>query len=432
MVLKATAGACNQSAKRDVYLKKPWSKWDDDQRQEASTLYMNAGYKKCLLKYRETDCPPVSTLRDWGKKLAVQGCTNPIGRPGKLTHEESTALKTYFDDVRAEGASVDRECIALLAKDLVAKSRPYLAPECTPSFDANWARDFKRRYDMTWRSGDTDRAPSTCADIVADNEWRRQLLDVFANPAAHGIIMPEGMTSTPRCCRLAMDETPIHYFPSLKGTYEGTGVSNVYIAYSDEKRMITGSPVTDPDGNIFLFPLLWKGTTTLCHPKVSPTVTQYTSPLVMHDHAKKKTQTHATFERLCDEIPKRGIDVKRAANLPEDTPIVEVIDNVPSHIDRQQLTKVDDNLYRYKDTCLYLFLGRPNRSHLLNSGDQYVNVTLRAHLRQRSKFRLLKHCIDIREGKIPPRTHRCYGVFGHPGIQAVCACFGSGRFCLHG
>ena len=79
------------------------------------------------------------------------------------------------------------------------------------------------------------------------------------------------------------------------------------------------------------------------------------------DHAKKKTQTHATFEHLCDEILKRGIDVKRAANLPEDTPIVEVIDNVPSHIDRQQLTKVDDNLYRYKDPCLYLFLGSPKQ-----------------------------------------------------------------------
>ena len=90
--LKATAGARNQSAKRDAYSKKPWSKWDDDQRQEASTLYVNAGYKKCILKYGEKDCPPVT----------AQGCTNPIGRPGKLTHEESTALKTYFDDVQVK------------------------------------------------------------------------------------------------------------------------------------------------------------------------------------------------------------------------------------------------------------------------------------------------------------------------------------------
>ena len=205
-------------------------------------LVFECGYKKCFLKYGENSCPSMGILRDWGKKLATRVCTNPIGRPGKLTHKESAALKTYFDDVQAEGAAVDCECISLLVKDVVAKNRRYFTLECTPSFDANRACDFKRRYDMTWRLGDTNCALSTHADIVADNAWRRQLLNVFANLAAHGIIMPWGMTSIPRCCWLAMDETPVHYFPSLKGTFEVTGVSNVYIAYSNEKRMITRSP----------------------------------------------------------------------------------------------------------------------------------------------------------------------------------------------
>ena len=44
---------------------------------------------------------------------------------------------------------------------------------------------------------------------------------------------------------------PVHYFPFLKGTFEATAVSNVYIVYSDEKRMIIRSPVSDPTGNIF-------------------------------------------------------------------------------------------------------------------------------------------------------------------------------------
>ena len=35
----------------------------------------------------------------------------------------------------------------------------------------------------------------------------------------------------------------------------------VYLAYSNEKRTITRSPITDSDGNISLFQLLWKGTT---------------------------------------------------------------------------------------------------------------------------------------------------------------------------
>ena len=67
-------------------------------------MYLNGGYQKCILKYGEKSRASVSTLRDRGKKLAAQGCTNPIGWPGKLTDEETTALKTYFDDVRAEGA----------------------------------------------------------------------------------------------------------------------------------------------------------------------------------------------------------------------------------------------------------------------------------------------------------------------------------------
>ena len=56
---------------------------------------------------------PICHLRHRGKKLATQGCTNPMGRPGKLTHDRTTALKSYFDEVRAEGACVDRECIAI-------------------------------------------------------------------------------------------------------------------------------------------------------------------------------------------------------------------------------------------------------------------------------------------------------------------------------
>ena len=35
-------------------------------------------------------------------------------------------------------------------------------------------RDFKQRYNMTWRSCDANRAPSTFVHIVADNAWQRQ------------------------------------------------------------------------------------------------------------------------------------------------------------------------------------------------------------------------------------------------------------------
>ena len=62
----------------------------------------------------------------------------------------------------------------------------------------------------------------------------------------------------------------------------------MYITYRmrNEKRMITRSPVADPDGNIFLFQLLWKGTTDLCHLKMSPVAAAlHISSLIVQDHA---------------------------------------------------------------------------------------------------------------------------------------------------
>ena len=61
-------------------------------------------------------------------------------------------------------------------------------------------------------------------------------------------------------------------------------------------------------------------------------------------------------------VLKRGLEVKKATHVPLDTPMVQLIDNVPRHID-MQLTKIEDRIYRYKDTCLYLCLGQPNTSH---------------------------------------------------------------------
>ena len=168
------------------------------------------------------------------------------------------------------------------------KSRPHLEGIDAPSFDAEWSRDWKRRFQLSWRSGDTDRRESTLADIVSDNAWRKQLIDVFENPANHGIVMPTGVSCIPPKLRLAMDETPLHYFPCLKGTFEASGVKNVHISHSNEKRMVTGSPITDIEGNVFLFQILWKGTSVRCHPKIGETLKPFISDLVVHDHAKKK------------------------------------------------------------------------------------------------------------------------------------------------
>ena len=85
-------------------------------------------------------------------------------------------------------------------------------------------------------------------------------------------------------------------------------------------------------------------------------------------------------------------------------PSVLLVDNVSSHLNYDTLVKIESptgfHIYHVPGTHIYLLLGLPNRSHMLNSGDQLVNRSLRAHCRQRAKLRLLRHCMDIVDGKI--------------------------------
>ena len=55
--------------------------------------------------------------------------------------------------------------------------------------------------------------------------------------------------------------------------------SQVYLEYSNEKRTITKSPITDSDGNISLFHLLWKSTT-------DKTFCQFCSMFIAHSGLK--------------------------------------------------------------------------------------------------------------------------------------------------
>ena len=77
------------------------------------------------------------------------------------------------------------------------------------------------------------------------------------------------------------------------------------------------------------------------------------------------------------------------------------MDNAPSHIDRSRLKFIEEFVYQFTGTNLYFILGRPNRSHVLNSGDQLMNVTLRAHCRPKAKWRLLRHCMLIVDSRLP-------------------------------
>ena len=214
------------------YNSKPWTTSDQQQREDAALLYLRKRMDSCKLQYAAS-YPPRSTLRDWADKYAMQGKVNPIGRPPKFTPEETAAVAKYFFGTRSEGAVINAEALLVLSKHVLKTARGSNALDAT-YFNQSWARDFKRRQGWSRRGGDTDRRPSTIADTVEDNKWRRFVQDVFENLAAHGIPMPADCSAIPLDTRLAFDETPLKYIAEQKGTYEFPDVQNVFLSQSRE------------------------------------------------------------------------------------------------------------------------------------------------------------------------------------------------------
>ena len=141
---------------------------------------------------------------------------------------------------------------------------------------------------MTWRSCDANRAPSTFVHIVVDNAWRRQTQ--FSMPL---LAVGHGRD----CCLLF--SIPAKNVASCRQS------SQVYIAYSDEKCTITRSHITDSDGNISLFQLLWKGTTDLytgnCWTRY---FAKFRSGLISHSGLKVVWGISHEFEKR--NIPRRN------------------------------------------------------------------------------------------------------------------------------
>ena len=92
--------------------------------------------------------------------------------------------------------------------------------------------------------------------------------------------------------------------------------------------------------------------------------------------------------------------------LPENYPLLLLVDNVSSHSKEGLLSiGASSHLWCHLDfTNLYLMFGLPNLSHLTNPGDQSVNLSLRALIRRASKMRVVAHTLELARGQLPPGT----------------------------
>ena len=155
-------------------------------------------------------------------------------------------------------------------------------------------------------------APSTFVHIVADNAWQRQTQ--FSTP-----LLAVGYGRD--CCQL--------FSISAKTVASCRQSSQVYLAYSDEKRTITRPPITDSDGNISLFQLLWKGTTDLCPGNCwTRHFAKFRSGFISHSGLKITWEISHKFEMR--NIPQRNNPAAKTPPPPVNAKMWKSIPDIPS------------------------------------------------------------------------------------------------------
>ena len=112
-----------------------------------------------------------------------------MGRPAFLTAGEEAQLHALIKDLRVEGATINKTAVQFLGQEVLLASRPEGA--VLPELHSQWARSYKKRWKLTnRRRATTDRKVESPAEVLMDNEWRQDLLDILDEPDRFGINMP--------------------------------------------------------------------------------------------------------------------------------------------------------------------------------------------------------------------------------------------------
>ena len=395
------------------------------------------------LRHPDEELPPESTLRGWRTKAKLGQVLLAPGRPCTLTPLEEEVVMSTMRFLRKNGVVVDRELLSQVGRKAMAAARS-LPFESMQELPLSWVKSFRRRHRLSrfarsmvtmfsffffpcrLKRSTTDRMPTSKEQFEADEAWREAVQDVFANPSQYGIPGP----SIPKCLILGMDtqafhsllpcwvesnwvqshfhllnampglETPLLYAPAVRGTYsEGEERKQIFITAAREKRSVTASPVTMADGQLLMVQVIWKGVSPQCHPRCP--FSQDTR--IFHDHAPKKVQSTETFGNLLRETNKRLQQIRCQEGLPEDQPSILIMDNAPSH-NPSLFKSPEGTLKRFTSLfqvtahpSMWIITTLPNRSHVMNSGDQFINLGLRRMVRASAKRRIAHHFLEIHE-----------------------------------
>ena len=391
-VLRRVAVDCSPQA---VRRRGKWSLWTEEQKVRLLEKYRSCGSSYMRLRLAVPECPPRSTVWGWKLQLQQQKTLKGVGRPGLLTTPEETELLEVLTLARQRGTVLDSETVGKFASEVARFARP----ACSlgrDRFTRDWVTHLKKRHKLTnLRGSSSDKPPSTPVDLAADNEWRTSFEKFVQDPRAFGV----DSDPVPSSLQFAVDETPLQYVPKCRGTFMMRGESDrsIYIAGSADKRQATATPLLCRDGTIPFIQIIWRGKTDRCHGVTADERLKQT-------HTEHKMQTRLTFLALLKDIGEQAGVCCQAMNLLPNQAWLVLVDNVSSHLG-DAMKMVGPHLAAVPSISgCHLWLGRPNRSHICNPGDQQVNSAMRRLIRRNSKDRVVQFVLAIRQGSIPPET----------------------------
>jgi hypothetical protein len=286
-----------------------------------------------------------------------------VGRPTTLSAKAEAELVKFIVQARADGAVIDRDTMSLLGQEAAKFSGEQTAPELSHG----WVRSFRIRHGMKALQATTSSKPdSSVEELQKDNSWRELYADIVRSPSDYGILDAAGNVLTrnlPLQAQIALDESPLPYFPRTRGSYTMGQGRRVPVAQSSDRRQITCTPMVSAAGELVAMQLIWRGTSRRCEG------TGAYHPVVFHHHTIKKMQTRATFAELLKELRRKVTATLVRDNLPPALPMVVVVDNVSSHVLENMVPcsgiKTAAGLWKV-EAGTYLFFTLANRSHTLH------------------------------------------------------------------
>ena len=348
-------------------------------------LFLAGNYNHVVLRYW-CQAPPLNTLRTWAGKVQEGEPLEGYGTNSVLSCTEEETILKFIKELKYEAAVFDPDTIAALGRTVAERSR---GPGLAPVLDGQWAANLRRRHKMgCLKKITTERLPSTVSDLALDNKWRREFLDLVEQPQTYGVRIPEGEPqSLPPWAQLGLDETPLQYAPKLRGAYAAREKQVRHYSSAD-KRQATATPVVNREGTVKVLQVLQRRKTGRCHARLD---LPQGLPSYMHeDHAEKKCQTGDTFKRLMIKVDTEVAKDKRDHGVAQNYPCVVIMDCVGSHLDDDELKRVDDaeirlaNLYYYvARPHMYVFFGRARGESPPNPKAQTVRAHARVHTRSR-------------------------------------------------